>query len=66
MLFDQCRFKNQGFRLVVCDNEFEVGDLAYERVRLTIKRTLLKVGAHPVAQVLCLANVDNLARGVFV
>jgi hypothetical protein len=67
MLFDERRFKDQRFHVAVSDDEFEVGDLSYESVGLSIEWSgRPKVRTYTTAEVFCLADIDHLSRRVFV
>ena len=66
-LLDQVVFERQRLVLVGDGDVLEVDGLAHERAGLGIGlRRRQKVAAHPRAQVLRLADVDDLALGVLV
>ena len=53
-------------RLHVGDDEFKIGDLADERVRLPVERPRAKIRANAAAEVLRLADINHLPRRIFV
>ena len=66
MVFDEVRFQHQCLDLVVDDDEFKIGDHFYKLLCLRVLMTTrLKVLADAIAQVLSLADVDDLAGGIF-
>ena len=67
VLFDQVRLEDQRLDLVIDDNELKIRDHAYELPRLRILVSArLEILPHAVAQVFCLADIDDLAGGIFV
>jgi hypothetical protein len=66
VFFGERGFEDQRFNFAVCHNELDVDDIPQQRIGLPIKGSRLKVGTHAVAQVLGLADIDRLARHVFV
>ena len=71
VLLDEGCFEDQRFNFIVGDNEFNVGDLPHQLARLDIVAELrelacLEILPHPAAQILGLADVENLPGSVFV
>jgi hypothetical protein len=67
VLLDEVRLKHQRLDLRVRDDELKVGDAADELAGLrVVPAPRLEVGADAVAQILRLADVDDLARVVLV
>ena len=63
----QSRFKNERFDFRVRDYEFQIRYAANKLARLAVvPAPLLKIGAHTVAQIFSLADVNNFARVVLV
>ncbi|MCG3162075.1 MAG: hypothetical protein JMDDDDMK_03304 [Acidobacteria bacterium] len=64
---DQVRFQDQGFGFGVGDDELEIRDARDKFLRFGVHRArTLKILAHAVAQVLGLADIDDLALRVLV
>src|SRR5215510_16481504 len=64
---DQVRFEDQGLGFGVGDDELEVNNARHQLQRLGVHRArVLEVLPHPVAQVLRLADIDDLALRVLV
>ncbi len=67
VLLDEVRFEHERLDLGVGDDEFEVAYAADEFARLrVVAAPRLEIGAHAVAEVLRLADVDDLPRLVLV
>jgi hypothetical protein len=67
VLLDEIGFEDERLDLCVGDDELEVADAADEFARLAVVAAArLEVGAHAVAEILRLADVDNAPRGVLV
>ena len=71
MLFDQRGFEDERFDFVVSDDDFNVGDLldqlaGLDTVAKVTSATGLEIRADSIAQVLGLADIEDLARRVFV
>ncbi len=66
-LLDEVVFERERFALVVDRDVFDIDGLAHQRAGLGVGLAgLQEVRAHPGAQVLRLADVDDLALGVLV
>ena len=66
-LLDEVVFQSEGFVLVGDQDVVEVDGLAHERAGFRVGlRGFEKVRTHTGAKVVCLADVDNLALGIFV
>ncbi len=60
-------FKREGFLVIGDHDVVDIGRLAHKRARLRIFPTpFMKIRRDPRAQILRLANVDDLALGVLV
>ncbi len=67
LLLDEVILERQRLLVIGDDNVVNVDCLAYQRVGLRILESpFAKVRADPAAQVVRLANIDDLALGVFV
>lgn len=67
MLLYQVRFEHERLDFVIHHDKFEIRDYLYELPRLWIVVSArMKVRPHTVSQVLCLANIHDLARRIFV
>ena len=65
--FDKIIFQNEGFRLGIGDNDFEVADFANHHPEPAFPgAAFLKIRAHPATQTLGFADVDHLAFFVLV
>ena len=66
MLFDEVRFQDEGLDLVIDDDKFKIGDHFNQLPRLRVLMPArLKILTNAVSQVLCLADVNDLAGGIF-
>lgn len=67
MLLDQIGLEDEGFDLVVHHNEFKIRDQLYELPRFRVLMTArVKILPYAIAQIFRLADVDDLARRIFV
>ena len=66
VLFDQVGLKHKCLDLVVHDDEFEICDVSFELSGFPIGAAFLEIRTDAVSQVLRLADVDDLAAGIFV
>ena len=69
VLLDERAFQNECFGFVVGDDEFDDGDLVYQLFGLDAITEFaapagLEIRTHPVAQILGLADIDDLSFGV--
>ena len=66
MFFGERGFEYQGLDFIVSDDELDIGDLFDQRVGLAIEWPRLKIRAHPAAQALGFADIDDFAGAVFI
>ena len=67
MFLYQIRLEDESFDLAVDDDELKIGDQLHQLTRLVILMTAgLEILTNPISQVLCLADVDDLAGRIFV
>ena len=71
MLFDQGSFEDEGFDLVIGDDDLNVRNLPNQfgglnSIAEVARAPSLEIRTHPIAQVLGLADIDDLARGVLI
>lgn len=67
MLFYQVRLEHQCLNFVIYNDKLEIGDHADELPRLwVVIATRVEIGPHAIAKILCLTDIDDLARRIFV
>ncbi len=66
VLLDQVRLEDKSFDLVIDDDELEIGDGLYQATRLRVLISAgLKILPNTIAQILCLADIQDLSNGIF-
>ena len=66
MRFDQVVFKNECLNFCLCHDVINVGDISHElHSRRSRCASALKIGARPMPQTQCLADINHRAIGGF-
>jgi len=66
MFFDEIVFEHHGLELGGNDDVFEVADVGDQSGGFRVEGAFLKIATHPFFQIFRFADIDNLARAIFV